>query len=65
MNKDKEYVVHALLSSLNMLAKEHDVHISADNEMYLKVDGEVIGRMYYDATEKCYVVTEQEANHDR
>lgn len=56
MNKDKEYVVHALLNSLNMLAKDHDVHISSNEDMYLKVDGEVVGLMYYDATEKMYVV---------
>lgn len=68
MNKDKEYVVHALLNSLNMLAKEHDVHISSDEDMYLKVDGEVIGCMYYDATEKAYMVrdvAEQEAGNEK
>ena len=67
MNKAKEPAVQAMLNMLNMLAREHGVHISSDNEMYLKVDGKIVGLMYYDATEKRYVVgevIEQEAGNE-
>jgi hypothetical protein len=66
MNKAKEPAVHALLNMLNMLAREHDIHLSSDEDMYLKVDDQVVARLYYDATEKMYVVrevTEQEAHN--
>lgn len=68
MNKAKEPAVQAMLNMLNMLAKEHDVHISYDeNDMYIVVDDVVVASMYYDATEKRYVVTdvlEQEQGHE-
>ena len=64
MNKDKENVVQSLLQILNTAAKEHDIHLSSDEDMLLKIDDVVVARMYYDATEKRYVVTEQEASHE-
>ena len=67
MNKAKEPAVQAMLNMLNMLAKDHDVHISADGDMYLKVDGRIVALLYYDATEKRYVVgevIEQEAGNE-
>lgn len=66
MNKAKEPAVQAMLNMLNMLAKEHDIHISSTEDMLLKVDGVVVARMYYDATERRYVkadVLEHEAHN--
>ena len=58
MNTNKEHAVHAMLNMLNMLARDHGVHISAANEMYVKVDDQVVALMEYNATEKAYMVRE-------
>ena len=49
------------LAHLNLMAGSHGLHIASQEDLLLKIDDVVVARMYYDATEKCYVVTEQEA----